>query len=407
MKNNPNPRKSTTMVKSQTAPQKSKLNQIVTLEIEKMTLGGDGLARLDGAVYFVPFTAPQDIVECRITECKKNFFRAEILKFISHSPLRTSPQCPVYEKCGGCNWQHLSYSNQITQKELILKEQFKKLQLEDNVWRRFTPSPEIWNYRNRIQLQCKEGKIGFHGRRTHDVIEIDHCPIASKALNEELKKVLLKKGSLPPRVEIYESLKNEVSFRDTSLDSTEIGFSQVNNSQNIQLISWVKDQIQKEETFEEIFDLYGGSGNFAFPICEVLGQGSLKTKIYSVEMSEAAVKSGRESQFQLISQKENHFKNIQFYVSDVLSFLKRKPLEENTLVLLDPPRNGCDIEIINLLSRSKVRKILYISCNPSSLVRDLEILLKSQTFKISSVQGFDMFPQTDHIETAVELTRIN
>lgn len=371
----------------------------VELEIEKLSFGGDGIARKDSLVYFVPWTVPGDRILAKVLEKKKNYIRAEIFRILSPSPARVQPPCEYYGKCGGCNWQHVSYDMQVSQKELIVREQLKKLNLPPEVYFPIIRSPQTWNYRNRIQMRVSDGKFGFYGRKSHELVEIKSCMIAEPSLNSEISQIKNAAKSLPDaeKIEIYLNQKNQPVIRDTSVASDDIGFSQVNSQQNAHLIEKVLEW-SGGHIYSEILDLYGGSGNFSFPLLSCFS----KTKVICVELSSAAVQRGRQN----AAEKGISKKMLSFLLTDVESYLKRIGVKENSLIILDPPRMGCSQIVADILKRSEAQKILYISCNPSSLARDLGILISTGRFAIRKVQPFDMFPQTDHIETLVEISRI-
>jgi 23S rRNA (uracil1939-C5)-methyltransferase len=225
------------------------------------------------------------------------------------------------------------------------------------------------------------GRLGYFARGSHELVPIEKCLIAEDQINDSIKNF---------------SPTNKKSHLFT-IDNEELGgFSQVNSSQNKQLIDYIL-KLSKQEDYEEIYDLYSGSGNFTFPLLKA----HTKSQILAVELSPSSVQ-----QAQTYIKAENLSpKKIQFYLSDVFKFLKRRVLSASSLVVLDPPRSGCSDEVIFNLAKQKFKRLIYISCNPSTLGRDLKNLLSTSanSLQISSVQPFDMFPQTDHIEVVVEL----
>lgn len=370
------------------------------LRIEKMAIGGAGIARHDGLVYFVPFTAPGDKVLVKVTEQKKNFAEAEVLQVLSAGPGRISASCPVAGKCGGCNWQHLSSDTQLEQKKLLLTENLQKFLPEIKIPEiGFSKSPKDFHYRNRIQPKFSNGRIGFYGRRSHDFVETSECLIAEKALSDylpELKSKVLKLKDPATRFELFLDESGQPNFSSEENDSEGFAFSQVNRFQNEELIS---DCLrQSEGDFSRIFDLYSGAGNFTFP----LARKHSKTKVIAVEMNQKSVARGQDQ-----SRNDKSFKGrVQFYLSSVDIFLRRQLIESNDLVVLDPPRSGCSKEVIQSLAASAPTRIVYISCHPVSLARDVQTLIKqNSSYSIAFVHGYEMFPQTDHFETMLVLQR--
>ncbi len=184
----------------------------------------------------------------------------------------------------------------------------------------------------------------------------------------------------------------ETLFEDSPFEG--VGFSQVNTAQNLNLTDTILNWT-KSTNPQFIYDLYSGGGNFSFPMLKQFPKASL----VGVELNEKSVFRAQET-----LNKQNISPNkAKFFLSDVAHFLKRRRIETDSLVLLDPPRGGCSEEVIQALGNQKIKQIIYLSCNPSALARDLANFKKLGPWKIARVQPFDMFPQTDHIETLVEL----
>lgn len=366
------------------------------LTIEKLSFGGDGIARKDGLVYFVSLAAPGDRLLARVTEQKKNFARADVVEVLQSSPARIQPSCPVFGKCGGCNWQHISYEEQLKQKHQILQEQLKGL-VEPTQIPAVIPSPNPFRYRNRVQFKFDGKALGFYARQSQKVIDIQDCPITEELITEQIKPLkskLLREAKPVPKIEVYRTPANEIRTRFEHSAYEDLGFSQVNSAQNEKLVqtvlNWWSDQDPKK-----IYDLYSGAGNFTFPLLEKFPKASLIGADLSSKSIETAQKQTAAMNLSPLKMK--------FHLADVELFLKRMPIEENSLVLLDPPRAGCSPGVIQALANQKIQSLLYISCNPSALARDLKAFAATGKWKIARVQAFDMFPQTDHVETLVEL----
>jgi 23S rRNA (uracil1939-C5)-methyltransferase len=366
------------------------------LEIEKLSLGGDGVARKDGLVYFVPLAAPGDLLSVKITEKKKNFARAEIIKILKPGPSRLKPPCPVFGKCGGCNWQHLSYHEQLKQKNLIVREQLRRVTNAETIFLDIVPSPKPFNYRNRIQLKCDGKNIGFYAKSSHQIVGFDECLISDPQINSKIRE--LKNGvgkSIPERIELFLDETGQVhQTHENSNEEEAFGFSQVNTEQNLNLIQTVL-QWTKDFKPRLILDLYSGSGNFSFPFVEAFSEAT----VVAVELSSASVGRG-----QMLQEKRKiASEKLQFRLSDVGQFLKKQSVDSADIIFLDPPRIGCAEEVISSVAQQRPERIFYVSCNPSALARDLARMQLVAPWKVVRVQPFDMFPQTDHIEVLVEL----
>jgi 23S rRNA (uracil1939-C5)-methyltransferase len=374
------------------------MSQILEIEIEKLSFGGDGIGRLDGLVYFVPFSAPRDRLKVQVIEKKKNFVRAEIVEILSPGPSRIQAPCPVFGRCGGCTWQHISYEEQLRQKQQIVEEQLKRLipiglQVDPII-----PSPKPFRYRNRVQLKYDGKQLGFFERQSHSIVDISDCPITEEVITKEipiLKAELDHKNSAPvAKIELLRTPWNQIekAFEDSPYEG--VGFSQVNSAQNENLLSKTLEWMNGLKS-SVVYDLYAGAGNFTFPLMDQFTHAYFE----AVELSEKSVQAAQK----LIRDQNISPRRIKFYLSDVELYLKRRPLEPDSLVLLDPPRAGCSENVIRILAGQKVQKIFYISCNPAALARDLERFKRFGPWVPLRVQPFDMFPQTDHVETLVEL----
>lgn len=375
------------------------LGSKIKLNIEKLAIGGAGVARHEGMVVFVPQAAPNEEVLAEVALVKKNFAEAKILEFVKPSPSRRTPPCPVASVCGGCNWQHITEDEQRRQKEKLILETIKKFNpTQEFEYLPLKESPRSLRYRNRIQPKFKNGKFGFFARNSHDIVQIEDCLITEEILTEkfpEIKKWAQEKGSKDlQRLEMYISDSGDIRYGLINTDDESIGFSQVNRFQNEDLIqtalAWTGD-----ERYQHVYDLYAGAGNFTFPLAHKFEE----SKITGVELNPKLVESAKSS----IKEKR-----IQFFLSDVESYIGRATIGNQDLVFLDPPRAGASEYIMRALAAAQPKRIIYISCHPVSLARDLNWFFTwSKKFgvkaRLTRVQGFEMFPQTDHVETIAEL----
>jgi 23S rRNA (uracil1939-C5)-methyltransferase len=368
--------------------------------VEKLTNGGYGLARHKGFVYFIPYSCPGDVLDIKVTDRKKNFAFAEIVNLVQASPDRVEPPCEYFGRCGGCDWQHINLPTQQSQKQLIVEEQLKDFITSETEIKPLKASPQAFNYRNRIQLNFDQNKFGYYGRGTHSLIPIKECLIAETALNEklgQLPNLLAKQKKLTAgRLELALSQSGQVElFLSDHKRGKFDGFSQVNTPLNQFMIETVLEWVNPQA--RTVFDLYAGAGNFTFPLFNHLK----KAKIISVEGSQFSCAKAHKTlqSLNLSTQK------ISFHNGDVESFLARAEIPEASSMLLDPPRAGCSDNVISSIASGRWEQLLYISCDIASLKRDLERLFSrsNRPLRLTRVQALDMFPQTRHVETLVEV----
>lgn len=375
------------------------LGSKLQLKIEKLAIGGAGVARHEGLVIFVAQAAPNEEVIAEITFAKKNFAEAKILEIIKPSPFRREEPCPVAKVCGGCNWQHLTEEEQLKQKELLVFETIKKFNRDIEF--KYLPiqkSPRSLRYRNRIQPKFKNGKFGFFSRNSHQIIETNDCLITEDVLTQkfaDVKKWAEHKGSADLlRLEMYIAADGEIRHGLITDEDDGIGFSQVNRFQNEDLLRTALDWAG-DEHYAQIFDLYAGSGNFTFPFADKYK----KSRIIGVELNKKLVEK---------AQSQIQGSQIQYHLSDVETYIRRAKIGRDDLVVLDPPRAGASETTMKVLADSAPKRIIYISCHPVSLARDLNWFFASSQkngikYRLEKVQAFEMFPQTDHVETIAEL----
>lgn len=406
------------------------------LNIEKLIHTGYGLAR-DSKVYFVPFSIPGEKIEATELTTKKNYAIAKVDKILIKSPYRIEPKCEYFGVCGGCQLQHIDYDEQLNQKALILKETFFKIgKIDTNITNIIYDKP--YYYRNRARFKVKNGQIGYVGI-DKDFVAIEHCPILSQAINSKIsflkefvkhfnpswislfysdstKEYLLKfasssfiskeklkkfKEHLAPKDIVNITLVKDEKNNDDIILSIGSLFSFVElldikyrvsiNSffqTNLGVVSKFLEYLEKPH-YDRVLDDYGGVGLFG-----------LQTAKYSniVEIADKNKSSCNDAEY---SAKLNKLTNVSIYNQSSFLFLKKSLGKHANLLILDPPRSGLSKEEIDLILLSKPDNIWYISCEPSSLARDLSLL--SKTYKIKDVYLLDMFPQTYHIESFIKL----
>ncbi len=369
--------------------------------VEKLAVGGDGVARIPvkdrTMVVFVNKAAPLDQLKIKISVVEKTFLRAEIIEIIKPSPARREAPCGYFSACGGCVWQHINEDEQLRQKELILTELFKKF-IPDvaYVLSKTVASPKSFNYRNRIQLKQIGAKLGYFKSESHDIVDIDYCLIADKAISDQIPiiKSKIRPVSELQKYELRLNHKNDFEYYRIGETGEGLSFSQVNNQINQFLVDEVT-KIVSAQNPAFLAELYAGSGNFTFSLLKALPG----LRIESAEMNPALTKFAAQKITEL-----NLQKRLFAFTSDCESFTNRRALSSEFIVL-DPPRAGCSDSVIKNVIAAETKNLIYISCHPVFLARDLQkIFAANRNYKIKHLQVFDMFPQTDHFETFIHLS---
>lgn len=370
--------------------------------IEKMAVGGSAVARIlvddKSVVIFIPYGAPNDQLKIKISAVEKNFLTGEILEIISAGASRREPACEYFGQCGGCLWQHINEDEQLLQKELILKDLFKKFLPKTEYKLLPTIStPEKLGYRNRIQIKQLGQKVGYFKHESHNIVEINNCLISEIPIQNYIPKfkTQIRPSEKLKKFEIKINQTGSVEHHPVGEFGEGLAFSQVNRFVNQKLVQTVIELVQQKKP-SQITELYAGAGNFTFPLAEALPQ----TVIQAVELSSQLTKSAVDR----VKLEKKH-KQITFFTTKSEIFCRTSAIFSADFVLLDPPRAGCDPEVIAVLADKKPKNILYISCHPVNLSRDLQKLMEH--YKILHLQIFDMFPQTDHYETVCLLERIS
>lgn len=344
------------------------------LKIEDVAFGGNGVARADGKAVFVPFTIDGERVAARIVREKKNFAEAELQELLDPSAHRVTPECPYFGRCGGCSYQHIHYEHQLELKARQVEQTLRRIgHLSELPMQPIVPSPKSYEYRNRITVHCEEGVIGFYRRDEHRLIDIEQCPIAMPDLNEELKD--LRAGN--PRDGHY-TLRTDSGPRI---------FSQTNDAVAEQLLKRVTDLIPEHSDL--LIDAYCGAGFFAKHLLDKFD------RIIGIDWDAHAIAAAHEN-----------FTAKETYIAGNIDELLHEQLQTgnrtSTIVIVDPPATGLGAAVRSALLQFPPANLIYVSCNPATLARDLAALIGH--FTIDSITPMDMFPQTAEIEVAVKLT---
>ena len=439
-------------------------NQDYNVEILDMGIDGEGIAKIDGYTTFVKGALKGEKAKIKMVKVNKDYGFGKLLEIEEASEMREEPICPIFGRCGGCNLQHLNYEAQLLHKVEIVKNTLRKQlgyePLVDEIIGMGIP----YNYRNKAQYPVADGKIGFYADRSHDLIENETCYIQNTLTDRLAKdafKVLMKYGissyneksgkgvlrHIVTRVGVNtnqfmlvivtngEELKNKDKIINeiTSMYPSITSIIQNINSENTNVILGEKcitlygqdfiidrlgdykfkisplsfyqvNPVQTEILYtlakefadlngdETVFDLYCGIGTISIFMADNC------KKVYGVEVVPQAIDNAIENA------EMNEVRNTEFYVGEVEKVIPK--LYEGGIkadvVFIDPPRKGCDMTALQTIMDMKPKKVVYVSCNPATLARDLKVLTE-ECFEIKGVKLVDMFPQTGHVESVVLL----
>lgn len=398
------------------------------LTIEKLVAGGDGLARWEGVPIFVPRTAPGDRLRVRITERRPDYGRGEVLEILEPGPGRREAPCPYFARCGGCDLQHIDDERQPLLKAEAAWETLLRLgRLE------LPEAPELitgdaWAYRLRTQLHVRPPepspepspekgseneaaggpglpRVGYHARGSHELVEVDRCPILVPEIDGELLRLPSRLGgSYPRRLDltcgdegrITSAPRNEAyPGGEVTLTATVGGapFTYAYDARTFfqahrGLVGRLIEVAVGDDEGGAACDLYGGVGLFALPLARRYRQVTL------VEGDRIAVRFARNNA------RRNRVDNVELVNQAVETWMRRPPSGLDR-VLVDPPRAGLAKPVRRALAQEPPRRLTYVSCHVATLARDLRQL--SELYRVQSVTFLDLFPQTGHIETVAQL----
>ncbi|WP_062106123.1 23S rRNA (uracil(1939)-C(5))-methyltransferase RlmD [Bacillus niameyensis] len=444
-------------------------NQIIDCTFEDLTHDGNGVAKIDGYPLFIPNGLPGEKAKVKVTKLNKGYGFGKIIELYEESQYRVLPECPIYEECGGCQLQHLSYEGQLRAKEKQVRDVIQRIGKLDNVTIHSVLGMENpWRYRNKSQVPIgeREGGLigGFYRQRTHDIIDMKECLIQveqndqvllkvkevcgkygvksydekshkgtlrhvmaryGKATGEIMIVLITKTDELPNRKKIIEDLVNvipnvksivqNINSKRTNVifgDQTRVlwgaetisdyigdiqfaisarSFYQVNPEQT--KVLYEKALEYAELTGEEtVIDAYCGIGTISLFLAQKA------KKVFGVEIVPEAIEDARQNA------ELNKIENVEFAVGEaevVIPNWYKQGIEADVLVV-DPPRKGCDQALLDTIIEMKPKKVVYVSCNPATLARDLRIL-EDGGYQTLEVQPVDMFPQTMHVEVVSQM----
>jgi tRNA/tmRNA/rRNA uracil-C5-methylase (TrmA/RlmC/RlmD family) len=365
----------------------------LVLTIDDIAFGGEGVGRVNDFVVFVPFVLVGEVVEVEIAEVKKNFARAKLLHIEKPSPERVEPACRYFGKCGGCQYQHVEYAAQLRIKRKQIADLFERVgKFSPDLVGSVIPCPQPYGYRNRIMIRSQWNKpeqklnIGFVRWDCGLVEDIEECKIAEPILNGQITHV---RAHPPPRGGLKVVLRVPPEDWDVPPDS----FFQSNFFLLPKLVETVREFLHAGGA-RHLVDLYCGVGFFGIQLA-----GEVESFV-GVEYDRRAVKS---AQHNAVVRKANNGEFIAKAVEEVLPELLKKFSSKKTAVVLDPPRKGCLPRTLQLLREAKPAQVIYVSCHPATMARDLNILCGDGVFHLTRVQPLDMFPQTQHVECVADL----
>ena len=396
------------------------------LEITDIAFGGNGLGRKDGFVYFVPGTLPGELILAEETARKKNFGTARLIEILRSSQNRITPLCPLaldpckntknaLGHCPGCSYQHVKYDEEIKIKNRQL-ENFIRHNLKIDpatVMDAPMPSPSDLNYRNKIVLHLSKNILGYFADDNDSIIDVMNCPIADPEINAKLAEIRtdLNKYSGSSDITFRYTRKDQVQFwienspvdgvleEETALGTLEVpckSFFQV-NLKCADLLAAETVKMAKDSSASSLVDLYCGCGFFSITAAKsgiesVIGVDSDPDTIKSAVKN--AVTHGLADKCRFSA------KSAEIFMTEN----SRKMKTDETVVLLDPPRGGLSLKLKNQLISTGVKKIIYISCAPDMMARDMKFLCECG-FKLKKARLFDMFPRTSHFETIAHLEK--
>lgn len=429
--------------------------QVVTLTIGPLGHGGDAVSRRDGFVYFVPFAAPGDTVRAKVTDVRRSFARVEILDIVTESPDRVPPRCPYYGTCGGCHLQHVSDAVQIESRARVLADTLKRIgHVADPKVEPLESGEDRWGYRARITLHAvttPEGpRIGYVTEAGTEVVAIESCDIAHPAFGVVLRAASRALGELEPGVPFQGRIDLRTGYPSEevhvhlgpgteTLTSPLLRQLQTANAADRVALFWHEGSIQKtaphakpnplrfdtpwarwrippgafyqvnpplairaaeqvrrllEPKPEDLgLDLYGGMGFFAAAV------GDAVKRIWVLESNRAATRAGE------ATMTHRGLEAVRFVPGPVERLLPTMNVKgQLAFAILDPPREGVPVSVVEDLVQFEPKRIVYVSCEPSTLARDVKRFGERGYTHVTSTP-YDFFPQTYHIESVTLLER--
>lgn len=380
------------------------------VEIERILPGGVGLAHADSKTIFVALAAPGDLVRIKIERQQGNLLYASITEIVRASSVRVEPPCPYFGRCGGCDFQQMTYEAQLAAKVEIIRDCLRRIaRIERLPEVTIHASPNEWRYRGRAtwQIEQENESIGYYERGSRRVCDVADCAVLTPELQKTLEQVrATPRAAFPPDLRHLEavrgdngiSLAPEFAGFHTSELSLRVGNETYNyNAEaffqiNQELLSRFLTYALNVASGEKALDLYCGVGLFTLPLARHFHS------VLGVESNSVAARLARRNVQQA------RLNNARIVTATVTDWLRANAsgLETVDLVVLDPPRAGVESVVIKSILDIHPKRVTYVSCDPATLARDLKKLLAGG-YNLDSIAAFDMFPQTHHVETVVHL----
>lgn len=429
------------------------INDICEMEVVDVGVNGEGIGRVNNFTFFVEGALPGDFIRFSITKLKKSFGFGKLITILKPSENRIEPRCRITELCGGCTLQSLSYETQLDLKTQSVKNNLVHIGNFGNInINRIIGMENPFNYRNKARYavsgSVENHIIGFRKAKTHDVADASDCCIQPDAYNKIMKliseyishnltdtrlirDISIKSGFFTDEIMVYirlsaDSLPNEDKLIERLSVISEIKSIVLLTGKNIQrtvsgrnfIVDHIKDMtfeispdsffqvnpVQTRILYEKIIDFSNLSKNET-ALDAFCGIGSITLFLaresrmaFGVEIVEDAIRDAKRNA------EINNISNVKFYCGDVDDVIpKISEIYKIDLMTLDPPRKGCSEKLLKAVINAAPSRIVYVSCNPATLARDLKILCHDSAFEVKCVQPIDMFPWTNHVETIVLL----
>ena len=397
-------------------PEPFSYHQEIELDISDINNLGNGVGRIGSWVVVVPLALAGERVRARVYANRKNYSEADLMEVLRASPERKNPECPLFGKCGGCQYQHLSYEGQLAWKRKQVSDLMKRIGGVDFPVEPTRPSPKQFGYRSNLTPHFGRPRpgenmpIGFveRGRAGGGIVDVPSCPIASDAINAALpaaRKALWDRSSSLKRggTLLLRDTPNGVCTDNNAVVEEKIGdfryeFRAGEFFQNnpYALPELIKYAVSEAEGNRYLVDAYCGVGVFAIAASDKF------EKVAGVEISENAVSHAKAN---LLLNKVSNCEFIAASAEKIFDGISRKFSGGETSVIIDPPRSGCSMDFLSQLAEFAPSRLVYVSCGPDTQARDVAWLV-SNGYALKKLQPFDLFPQTRHVENVATLERI-
>jgi len=367
-----------------------------------------GFGRGPSGIILVEYAAPGDLLEIEIESLRGGVARGRTISILEPSPDRIQPPCPWYERCGGCDLQHLRYDAQLDAKEAIVRDALERIggiRWDGEITRFAAPRP--FGTRSRVELHHDpaSGALGFFEHRSKRVVDIESCLVSSQEINDAIEALQRAGGPRPaamhlvsgPGIVRSEPVVPPIDGGSFWLRIREIEYLVDPGSffqSSLELLPQLIERIVESagERRSLVWDLFAGSGLFSLPLARQF------TRVLGIDADRRAVESAE------ASADKNGIENVRFAAGDIAKWLsgRKRGWGRPDLIVVDPPRSGLGAELASALVARNPDRFAYVSCDPSTLARDLQVLTAGN-LRVADIAIFDLFPQTHHVETVVRL----